>query len=341
VVEYDNRAQEDGYEYDGRHFLIEDWISEEDIKKVFPEHVSLVEVDRNDSFAEDKDVLNAIIQGDETATDEVEFDDLDGLIHYIDEIEAELKLEWEDDVVEDAFDEWDDLIREYLWDENSSNPEEDKLRNTPDDAAFVETEVEIESDLGMGDDDDLNEAIALVMETFGVLPEYRSVIKMMLLQSSYGGMIRIYFSADFYKMITTYEKENAIIFKDRIILACVTSYHGAGDHCEVEINKTLTYDRKSAFLCKSIKYSYTYEVCGMNRNWADYTNWHLDKANLDETPETEAGRQKAREEHYDLVFSQGSCSHGDMKITRHRNVTYINDYPCGNKCLDCLTFWID
>lgn len=44
---------------------------------------------------------------------------------------------------------------------------------------------------------------------------------------------------------------------------------------------------------------------------------------------------------YDLIFEQGKCSSGDMNINRHRAVMYVNDFPCGSKCTDCGTFWID
>jgi hypothetical protein len=50
--------------------------------------------------------------------------------------------------------------------------------------------------------------------------------------------------------------------------------------------------------------------------------------------------QKKNEE-YEKVFKAGGCSSGDMNITRHRKTTYINNYPCGTRCGQCGTFWID
>ena len=32
---------------------------------------------------------------------------------------------------------------------------------------------------------------------------------------------------------------------------------------------------------------------------------------------------------------------GDMNISRHKETPYRNDYPCGSRCEDCGTFWID
>jgi hypothetical protein len=44
---------------------------------------------------------------------------------------------------------------------------------------------------------------------------------------------------------------------------------------------------------------------------------------------------------YDETFKNGKCTFGDTDFNRHRNVSYINDYPCGHKCPHCGTFWID
>ena len=47
------------------------------------------------------------------------------------------------------------------------------------------------------------------------------------------------------------------------------------------------------------------------------------------------------DEKCDRVYASGGCTAGDMNMLRHRDVYYINNYPCGNKCPHCGTFWID
>ena len=49
-------------------------------------------------------------------------------------------------------------------------------------------------------------------------------------------------------------------------------------------------------------------------------------------------REKELAEHYKKT---GKCTFGDMNYSRHKNTSYRNDFPCGTKCADCGTFWID
>ena len=48
-----------------------------------------------------------------------------------------------------------------------------------------------------------------------------------------------------------------------------------------------------------------------------------------------------REAELNKVFREGGCTRGDMDMSRHRDVTYVNEIPCGWHCPHCGTFWID
>ena len=51
--------------------------------------------------------------------------------------------------------------------------------------------------------------------------------------------------------------------------------------------------------------------------------------------------QMEQEEKYNEIFRAGGCTYGDMNMSRHRDVYYDNNFPCGNHCPHCGTFWID
>ncbi len=90
-------------------------------------------------------------------------------------------------------------------------------------------------------------------------------------------------------------------------------------------------------------YSYSGDVCGMTMtkgNNAEFTIGYKPKARK---AKENAGVKmfREREAKFEAVYKTGKCSFGDMKYNRHRNTFYRNDYPCGNKCSDCGTFWID
>jgi hypothetical protein len=79
----------------------------------------------------------------------------------------------------------------------------------------------------------------------------------------------------------------------------------------------------------------------MYSDWCSDTNYSFVKARgklkLDEAQIAYTNQQNK----YVKRFKEGKCSAGDMNITRHRDVFYRNDFPCGNKCPHCGTFWID
>ena len=57
--------------------------------------------------------------------------------------------------------------------------------------------------------------------------------------------------------------------------------------------------------------------------------------------ESETNKLLEQEKKYNDTWKKGECTFGDMDITRHKNTPYQNDFPCGNKCTSCGTFWID
>ena len=77
--------------------------------------------------------------------------------------------------------------------------------------------------------------------------------------------------------------------------------------------------------------------------WCEGTNMELSvsKEDLGEVVLSDKGEHMAREAKLDKTYRDGGCTAGDLKYERHRNTTYINEYPCGTRCKSCGTFFID
>lgn len=180
--------------------------------------------------------------------------------------------------------------------------------------------------------------------------KYDARIEMMIRQASYGGQLVIYFRESIDCLIGDYD-ENGKQFEPTTIkftspvIAIIDTSGGSGDDCWLEGHEvSMPLVRNNLFVCKCVKYSYTYEVCGMVSDWCDSTVVHwsekplktkstIEPSNLNDAMERQAA--------LDQIYKAGGCTSGDMNITRHRDVKYINDFPCGNKCTKCGTFWVD
>lgn len=124
----------------------------------------------------------------------------------------------------------------------------------------------------------------------------------------------------------------------------INTDNGSGDSCYLPNTKcTFKFNRNNLFIDKLDHYSYVHDVCGMTRDWCDDTGYEFsfEKIKGRVIPNSDNFKARTKQDNYDKFYKSGSCSFGDMDITRHKNVKYINDYPCGNKCPSCGTFWID
>ncbi|OPY24002.1 MAG: hypothetical protein A4E27_01339 [Methanobacterium sp. PtaU1.Bin242] len=165
----------------------------------------------------------------------------------------------------------------------------------------------------------------------------------MVQQASYGGRLVIYFRGDIKEMINS-SQYNTIQFTNPMI-AVIDTYNGSGDNTDIQgITVTLPYNPENVFIDKLIKYNYTYEVCGMIESWCDTTGVKFITKKQRKPKEKKRSNLYAEiavEDMYKKAFKEGSCTFGDMDMKRHRHTYYINDFPCGTKCKDCGTFWID
>jgi hypothetical protein len=166
----------------------------------------------------------------------------------------------------------------------------------------------------------------------------------MLSQASYGGQLVVYFYESADSLITDSEKDWQSVSFTNPAIAIINTGNGSGDHCHLEGHTfSMAFVRENMFIDKYFKYNYVDAVCGMVRDWCEDSKVRF-------SYEKTAGRKSAasplaaealQDRKYAETYRKGGCTTGDMDIHRHRNVSYINDFPCGNRCPHCGTFWID
>ena len=168
--------------------------------------------------------------------------------------------------------------------------------------------------------------------------QYDDDIKVMMSQASYGGQLVVYFTAD----LTDIDKTcNAIQFRHPNI-AIINTSNGSGDSCFLKDHVVTLPLKDNLFFERAIHYNYSFEVCGMGSDWCEDTvAQFINVAKPKRVRQTSLKAIAQFNAQCDETYRKGKCTFGDMNITRHRNVTYINNFPCGNKCSDCGTFWID
>jgi len=317
------------------------------VKDLLDKEYHLVYIDYRDSLDHSLDKIQTCIhKGDWEALDMgVEhwlFDAQQyGLDYALDELKKEIqnKLDIEEEDAEEIMEEYEDEIRDTIYDRDCSTPIADLLRNTSDQAMFYDTGIEI-NDYSYDFDERLKEvkrALKIPIRN----TEYDSDLGLMIDQASYGGKLVIYFYDSPGDWIDIDEKKNTIEFENYHV-AIIDNSNGSGDNTEINHKTSFAFNRENIFICREVSYSYTHEVCGMVNDWCEGTSVSLHNRNRrGNTPKSKLNAHIEREAELDAVYKAGGCTIGDMKYGRHRNTTYINDFPCGNKCLDCGTFWID
>lgn len=320
-------------------------ITLDEAKELIPDRLKLVYIDYRDSLDNNLDGIQEAVRKGELWPIYESIDDwwidcqYDGYGYILDELKDELESGHEDEDIDKFLEEFDEEIREVIFDRDMSNPVKDLLRNTRDIVAFYDTGVEIPSDSWQWDDEEFAEQMAVVKDTLQIATnEYDKDLWLMLAQAAYGGQLVIYFNLD----VDDWMKEgDAVHFKNPMV-AVIDTYGGSGDHTNLPKHElTLALNRENIFVDKLIKYSYTYSVCGMYDTWCSCTEAEIITQEAPETHSSPINVIVERDNQYAKVFKDGRCTPGDMDINRHRNVYYRNDFPCGHKCPDCGTFWID
>lgn len=265
---------------------------------------------------------------------DLESEAIKGLIdNFEEEISEELQADRED---------WEEDVYDYLKDLCLFSVElniKDLIKNTGDQVFFYDTGICC-GDYSLTEEErkEEREEIKKLLNIKDNSQDEK--IEIMQLQASYGGQLVIYFNMSPDDIINQ-ERGNTICFSNPAI-AIIDTLNGSGDHCFIKGKFETAYNSDNLFYDKGIKYNYTFAVCCMYSNWCDCTevSW-TNKEQREAIAESPIIAQKKQDKEYQQTYNSGKCTFGDMDFLRHRNVQYINNFPCGHKCMDCGTFWID
>jgi len=325
-------------------------ITFEEIRDLLPKTTSLYYVDYQDSLDEHQELLQECIENNcfDALYENIHEWYMDSPYYAFEYLNKELhsdimnKFDLDDDEVDEIMEEFEDEIRDHYYEVDDSNVLKDLLRNTSTLIAHYDTGYYMDSGSWNWSNAEVRLERIKIKQFLNIKDSgYDAPLDMMIMQASGGGQLNIYFELDIEDFINNSNK--TIIFSD-FQIGIVNHYEGSGDILETEIKGdiTLPLNTSNIFLEKSIKYNWTYSIAGMCRDWCKSTVYSFsDEGSEIVVEDSKQAELNKQEQGYNDTFKKGSCTFGDMDVNRHRNLEYTNDYPCGNKCKKCGTFWID
>ena len=326
----------------------------EEILELLPKTTSLTYVDYNENLDEAFKEMQADLHSNTSEKVDEYLDgsyweqEADSVKRILKTLRKELqsKFDLSKSESKEIIEEHADYLRDEVYNRDDSNIISSLLSNTNKIVTFYDTGLEICAGSWQWSSSELTKNRKKVKRKLGINGtfKYDDYIDQMLLQASYGGRLVIYFHLD-YEYFFTYDEDNdfkSITFENAHI-AVIDTYQGSGDNTFIPKHSfTLPFNRENVFIDECITYNYTYSVCGMSSNWCDDTKVTLAKESTgEEIEKSSLNAALDKENDYIKTYKSGACTYGDINIGRHREVTYINEYPCRNECTKCRTRWID
>ena len=275
--------------------------------------------------------------------------------------EEEVAKEMRNNDESELYDAFQDEIRDWIYEHDTSDPTSDLLRNTSDQTMFYSLGVEVDGwheaflcAPWRGEREE--EATMRINDILGIkegTPDMEK-LELVVAQASYGGELRIYFTSSIEDVISGGEEKRyweaeskedfqTIQFKGMFAVGVINTLNGSGDFEYLNIDLTLPFMRENLFISRAEKYSLE-NIFGMITHWckSDSPTLSYEAPSTDITIEPSKNAAAiAQDQEYERVFKAGGCTYGDMDYRRHRDVKYINEVPCGSKCPHCGTFWVD
>lgn len=331
-------------------------ITLDQIKPLLPTKTYLTYIDRDESLDGREELIQRCIKENnfdalyEFVDENIWEKSADQELYYKDELKDDIvkSLGVSEEEAEEVVDQFNDEIIDIIHDRDDSTPMKDLIRNSRKLTVFYDTGYEVEAESWCWSEKRVNQEVKDIKRVLKLRigdNTYDEYIANMVRQASYGGNLVVYFNEDidfFFERNT--EGMTHIEFSNPII-AIINTTNGSGDHCHLPGAKTaLPLVHKNFFLCKTFNYSYTFSVCGMYDNWCEVTDATFIKKKSAAKSTVKASPLTAvvaEEQKYIDTFKSGSCTRGDVNYSRHRNVVYTNNYPCGHTCKTCGQFWID
>lgn len=319
-------------------------LSLEIIKDNLQESYNLIYIDYRDNLDEQMDEMQkSIINGNFDNFDE-KIDNWywDSVNDSINEEIYELKKQLKSKGYSlDNFEDFEDIVYDIICGRDNSNPLPTLIKNTSKTPIFFSLNIYIDEDL-----DSIKRTLNKIKKILNIPfnnKEYDKDILYVLNNRCYGGHLGIFAIPDYEDLLMN----KPMKFSGDIRLAIVNYDNGSGWHTILENFETPYYIfNKNIFIDETFKYNFSFAVCDMYSDWCKDCELIIEQPKetdkiINIKPNERLVSFIKNDAEYDKVFKEGGCSFGDMNIKRHRNVVYINEYPCGSHCKDCGTFWID
>lgn len=321
-------------------------LTEQEVEKLLTDSqgkgVELNYIDYRDCIENDKDIELLVNSKDgreqfeekmfENWSGEGQYESID---YIITELEKDNGVKYTDNTKE--------LIREWCYSHDTSDILGGLLKNTGSKYFYYDLGMEVE---GWGSDYDKQEReIMKLLRTRSV--GVRKAVREALINSD-GGQLVVLFEEDIDNLIGDGSDEagKVIAFGVKASICVMDRLNGSGWYSELGEELVASFDRNNLHSDEGAGgYSFTGDVCGMTRGFmsgATIRNKRASDKVVGAVRNEEAEARQAREARYEKKWRETKeCSAGDMDIKRHENTPYRNEYPCGNKCEKCGTFWID
>lgn len=272
--------------------------------------------------------------------------------YYLEEIR---KAMYEEGLVEE-FDDYYDEIRDWICEHDKSTPLDDLLDRTSPIALYYDLSYKV---------DGLHEAflcnpwrntteayeVNRIRQKLGIKKGTKEdkLIQNLVLESSYGGNLRIYFPMDDFKClinqaVTPEGDYKTIRFDGNFAVGIIDTIGGSGWYEEMEIHCEFPFNRGNLIFSKMDHYSLE-DIFGHHEDWARDFNIPVLSMNKPKTKKkiisSSSATQIKIQDQYEATFKAGGCTLGDPDMSRHRDVYYKNEIPCGWHCPHCGQFWID
>lgn len=321
------------------------------ILSYIPSSVSLYYVDYRDDLDEHEDLQQKCLQDNNLIPLYEKVDDWywEQETQNCEEELDSIREKMSKDGCEEQFNTHEDEIRDLLYERNDTDPVTDLIKNTGTTNMFYSLGVEID-----GYHDDWCGSYRGESEEMACYKIRRALklkkgqfddrIKELVDNATYGGELRIYFNAMFNELVNNDEKNDfkTIRFHGDVVVAVADSHNGSGFDITLPLDITLPFNRDNLFVDSQVHYSYASEVCGMCHDWCYSTQWKLGVKPVKKSiKSSKMAAHVQQEAQYAATFKAGGCTPGDMNMNRHRGVFYNNNFPCGNHCPHCGTFWVD
>lgn len=312
------------------------------LEKEYPRGVDLVYIDYRDEIESAEDREKILQEPDEA------YEVIDGRTGWISDAQYESVRHIEDEYYRqhdevDLSEEDREELQTWCYEHDISDPLKDLLKNTRREYMYYDTGVYIEPLDYTGAGEVKKRARAIAKKLKLDYQKHEGALIELVENAYYGGQLVILFENNISEFLADakYIKFNGsaeVCLMDR----------GQGSGHSVNIGDPLLFEfvRDNLHTDKGDNgYSYAYDVCGLVGGIMEdgvLTNKkEQDIIRVKTNEDRKAQREREAEYIKRWNKGKGTCTFGDMNIRRHASAPYRNDYPCGNKCEKCGTFWID